>query len=134
MPTQNTWSTSKQMVEWFNQLDNPDEFFKENNYRRFPFIQDSISLRSDSIQITFTYNQGDDSILGFASVSVEMYLDDKDVEAAEMTFALKLPIDLKPEEIFNYINSKIIAVNYCHKEVVPSFKLETEYSDEPYIR
>lgn len=134
MTTQNTWSSPKQMVEWFNQLGNPDEFFKEKGYRRFPFIQDSISLRSDSLQITFTYNQGDDSILGFASVSVEMYLDDKDIEDAEMTFALKLPIDLKPEEIFNYINSKIIAVNYCHKEVVPSFALETEYSDEPCIR
>lgn len=134
MTTQNTWSSPKHMVGWFNQLDNPDEFFKEKGYRRFPFIQDSISLRSDSLQITFTYNQGDDSILGFASVSVEMYLDDKDIEDAEMTFALKLPIDLKPEEIFNYINSKIIAVNYCRKEVVPSFELETEYSDEPCIR
>ena len=84
----NTWSAGS------IRLDNPDEFFKEKGYRRFPFIQDSISLRSDSLQITFTYNQGDDSILGFASVSVEMYLDDKDIEDAEMTFALKLPIDL----------------------------------------
>ena len=83
MTTQNTWSSPKHMVGWFNQLDNPDEFFKEKGYRRFPFIQDSISLRSDSLQITFTYNQGDDSILGFASVSVEMYLDDKDIEDAE---------------------------------------------------
>ena len=134
MTTQNTWSTPKQMVDWFNQLDDPDAFFKANGYRRFPFIQSSIWLKADSIQITFAYNQGDDSILGFASISVEMYLGDKDIESAEMTFNLKLPIDLKPEEIFNYINSKIIAVNYCHKEVVPSFALETEYSDEPCIR
>lgn len=134
MTTQTTWSSPKHMVDWFNQLDDPDAFFKENHYRRFLFIQDSISLRSDSLQITFTYNQGDDSILGYASISVEMYLDDRDVESAEMTFNLKLPIDLKPEKIFDYINSKIIAVNYCGKEVVPSFALETEYSDESCIR
>lgn len=134
MTTQNTWSTPKQMLDWFNQLDDPDSFFKANGYRRFPFIVNSITLRSDSIQITFAYNQGDDSVLGFASISVEMYLDDKDVEAAEMTFNLKLPIDLKPEDIFNYINSKIVAVNYCHKEVIPSFALETEYPDESCVR
>ena len=134
MTTQNTWSSPKHMVDWFNQLDDPDVFFKENGYRRFPFIVDSISLRSDSIQITFNYNQGDDSVLGYALISVEMYLDDKDIEGAEMTFGLKLPIDLKPEDIFDYINSKIIAVNYCSKEVVPSFRLETEQSDESCIR
>ena len=134
MTTQNNWSTLQLMVDWFNQLDNPDEFFKDNGYRRFPFIQDSIFLRSDSIGITFKHNRDDDNILGYALISVEMFIEDRDVEAAEMTFALKLPIDLEPEEIFNYINSKIIAVNYCHKEVVPSFALETEYSDEPCIR
>lgn len=43
-----------------------------------------------------------------------------------MTFALKLPIDLKPEEIFNYIDEKLVAVNRSYKEVVPAFDLEME--------
>ena len=99
-------------------------FFKENGYRRFAFIQDSISLRSDSIQITFTYNRDDDNILGYASISVEMFIDDRDVEAAEMTFALKLPIDLEPKEIFNYIDSKVIAVQNARKEINRAYDLE----------
>lgn len=126
MTNSNTWSSPKRMVDWFNQLDNPDAFFKENGYRRFAFIQDSISLRSDSIQITFTYTRDDDNILGYASVSVELYIDDRDVEEAEMTFALKLPIDLEPKEIFNYIDSKIISVQNSHKEITRAFELEME--------
>lgn len=126
MTNSNTWSTPQRMVDWFNQLDNPDEFFKENGYRRFAFIQDSISLRSDSIQITFTYTRDDDNILGYASVSVELYIDDRDVEEAEMTFALKLPIDLEPKEIFNYIDSKIVSVQNSHKEITRAFELEME--------
>lgn len=124
MTNLNTWSTPKHMVDWFNQLDDPDTFFKENNYRRFPFIQDSISLRSDSIHITFTYNQGDDSILGYASVSVELHIDDRDVEEAGMTFALKLPIGLEPKEIFNYIDSKIVSVQNAPKMIEKVFELE----------
>lgn len=126
MTSSNTWSSPKHMVDWFNQLDNPDAFFKENGYRRFAFIQDSISLRSDSIQITFTYTRDDDNILGYASVSVELYIDDRDVEEAEMTFALKLPIDLEPKEIFNYIDSKIVSVQNSHKEITRAFELEME--------
>lgn len=124
MTNLNTWSTPKYMLDWFNQLDDPDAFFKENGYRRFPFIQDSISLRSDSIHITFTYNQGDDSILGYASVSVELYIDDRDVEEAGMTFALKLPIGLEPKEIFNYIDAKIVSVQNAPKMIEKAFELE----------
>ena len=119
-----TWSTPQRMVDWFNQLDDPDAFFKENGYRRFAFIQDSISLRSDSIQITFTYTRDDDNILGYASVSVEMFIDDRDVEEAGMMFALKLPIDLEPKEIFNYIDSKVIAVQNARKEINRTYELE----------
>lgn len=126
MTNSNTWATPQRMVDWFNQLDSPDEFFKEHGYRRFAFIQDSISLRSDSIQITFTYTRDDDNILGYASVSVELYIDDRDVEEAEMTFALKLPIDLEPKEIFNYIDSKIVSVQNSHKEITRAFELEME--------
>lgn len=126
MTNSNTWSSPKRMVDWFNQLDNPDAFFKENGYRRFAFIRDSISLRSDSIQITFTYTRDDDNILGYASVSVELYIDDRDVEEAEMTFALKLPIDLEPKEIFNYIDSKLVSVQNSHKEITRAFELEME--------
>lgn len=126
MTNQISWSTPQLMVDWFNQLEDPDAFFKENGYRRFAFIQDSISLRSDSIQITFTYTRDDDKILGYASVSVELYIDDRDVEEAEMTFALKLPIDLEPKEIFNYIESKIVSVQNSHKEITRAFELEME--------
>lgn len=124
MTNLNTWATPQRMVDWFNQLDDPDAFFKENGYCRFPFIQDSISLRSDSIHITFTYNQDDNSILGYASVSVELYIDDQDVEEAGMTFALKLPIGLEPKEIFNYINSKIVSVQDAPKMIEKVFELE----------
>ena len=139
MTNSNTWATPQRMVDWFNQLDDPDAFFKENGYRRFPFIQDSISLKSESVQITLStvpdlerqqnyieLGRQRDLILGYASVSVELYIDDRDVEEAEMTFALKLPIDLEPKEIFNYIDSKIISVQNSHKEITRAFDLEME--------
>ena len=129
MTTQNNWSTLQLMVDWFNQLDNPDEFFKDNGYRRFPFIQDSIFLRSDSIGITFKHNRDDDNILGYALISVEMFIEDRDVEAAEMTFALKLPIDLEPKEIFNYIDSKVVSVQNARKEINRAFELEWSKTD-----
>mgnify|MGYP000549857884 FL=1 len=139
MTNQNTWATPQLMVDWFNQLDNLDEFFKENGYRRFPFIQDSISLKSESVQITLStvpvlelqqnyidLGRQRDLILGYASVSVELYIEDRDVEAAEMTFALKLPMSLEPKEFFNYIDSKIVSVQDARKEITRAFKLEME--------
>lgn len=124
MTNSNTWSTPKHMVDWFNKLDDPDAFFKENGYHRFPFIQDSISLQSDSVQITFTSDSNDDGILGYASVSVELDIEDRDVEEAGMTFSLKLPIDLEPKEIFNYIDSKIVSVQNARKMIEKAFELE----------
>lgn len=126
MTNSNTWATPQLMVDWFNKLDDPDAFFKENGYHRFPFIQDSISLQSDSVQITFTSDSDDDGILGYASVSVELYIEDRDVEEAGMTFSLKLPIDLEPKEIFNYIDSKIVSVQNARKMIEKAFELEEE--------
>lgn len=139
MTNSNTWATPQRMVDWFNQLDDPDAFFKENGYRRFPFIQDSISLKSESVQITLStvpdlerqknlidMHFQNDLILGYASVSVELYIEDRDVEEAEMTFALKLPMSLEPKEFFNYIDSKIVSVQNARKEITHAFKLEME--------
>lgn len=139
MTNSNTWATPQRMVDWFNQLDDPDAFFKENGYRRFPFIQDSISLKSESVQITLStvpdlerqqnlvdnYLQND-LILGYASVSVELYIEDRDIEASEMTFVLKLPMSLEPKEFFNYIDSKIVSVQDARKAITHAFKLEME--------
>ena len=124
MTNSNTWATPQLIVDWFNKLEDPDAFFKENGYHRFPFIQDSISLQSDSVQITFTSDSDDDGILGYASVSVELYIEDRDVEEAGMTFSLKLPIDLEPKEIFNYIDSKIVSVQNARKMIEKAFELE----------
>lgn len=139
MTNSNTWSTPQRMVDWFNQLDDPDAFFKENGYRRFPFIQNSISLKSESVQITLStvpdlerqqnyidLGRQRDLILGYASVSVELYIEDRDVEESEMTFVLKLPMSLEPREFFNYIDSKIVEVQNARKEVIAAFKLEKD--------
>ena len=139
MTNSNTWATPQRMVDWFNQLDDPDAFFKENGYRRFPFIQDSISLKSESVQITLStvpdlerqqnlisnYLQND-LILGYASVSVELYIEDRDIEASEMTFVLKIPMSLEPKEFFYYIDSKIVSVQDARKAITRAFKLEME--------
>ena len=61
----------------------------------------------------------DDLILGCAIVTVELYIEDKSVSNAELTFELKLPMSLKPEEFFTYINSKIIDDTILEKK---SFK------------
>lgn len=139
MTNSNTWATPQRMVDWFNQLDDPDAFFKENGYRRFPFIQDSISLKSESVQITLStvpdlerqqnyieLGRKRDLILGYASVSVELYIEDRDIEESEMTFVLKLPMSLEPEEFFNYIDSKIVSVQDARKAITRAFKLEME--------
>lgn len=137
MTNSNTWATPQRMVDWFNQLDDPDAFFKENGYRRFPFIQDSISLKSESVQITLSaaddlerqqnyidLGRQRDLILGYASVSVELHVEDRDVEESEMTFVLKLPMSLEPKEFFNYIDSKIVSVQDARKAITRAFQLE----------
>ena len=139
MTNQTSWSTPQLMVDWFNQLDDPDAFFKENGYSRFPFIQDSISLKSESVQITLSaaddlerqqnyidLGRQRDLILGYVSVSVELYIEDRDIEASEMTFVLKLPMSLEPKEFFDYIDSKIVSVQDARKAITHAFKLETE--------
>ena len=139
MANSNTWSIPQLMVDWFNQLDDPDTFFRENGYSRFPFIQDSISLKSESVQITLStvpdlerqqnyidLGRQRDLILGYASVSVELYIEDRDIEASEMTFVLKLPMSLEPKEFFNYIDSKIVSVQDARKAITHSFKLKME--------
>lgn len=137
MTNQTPWSSPQIMVDWFNTLDDPEAFFKENGYTRFPFIQDSISLKSESMLITLLTTKDletqqnrinnhfqDDLILGYAIVTVEIYIKDKSVSNAELTFELKLPMSLKPEEFFTYINSKIIDVQNSRKEIIQAFKLE----------
>ena len=137
MSNQKPWSSPQLIVEWFNTLDDPDTFFKENGYNRFPFIQDSISLKSESVLITLTTTQNletqqnrinnylqDNLILGYASVSVELYIEDKSVSGAEITFELKLPMSLKPKNFFSYINSKIIDIQNSRKDIFQAFKLE----------
>lgn len=137
MSNQKPWSSPQIMVDWFNQIDDPDAFFKENGYNRFPFIQDSISLKSESVQITLSTTNNlenqqnrinnylqDELILGYASISVEIYIEDKSVSGAEMTFELKLPMSLKPENFFSYINSKIIDIQNSRKEIFQASKLE----------
>lgn len=139
MTNQNTWATPQLMVDWFNQLDDPGAFFKENGYSRFPFIRDEISLKSEDVLITFSTardleRQRDyidlgcqrDLILGYASVIVELYIEDRSIDGAEMTFVLKLPMTFEPKEIFNYIDSKIVEVQNTRKEVIAAFKLEKD--------
>ena len=137
MTNQKPWSSPQIMVDWFNTLDDPDNFFKENGYNRFPFIQDSISLKSESVLITLSTTKSletqqhlinnhfqDDLILGYATITVELYVADKTVSVAEITFELKLPMSLQPENFFNYINSKIIDIQNSRKEINQAFKLE----------
>ena len=137
MTNQKPWSSPQIMVDWFNTLDDPDNFFKENGYNRFPFIQDSISLKSESVLITLSTTKSletqqhlinnhfqDDLILGYATITVELYVADKTVSGAEITFELKLPMSLQPENFFNYINSKIIDIQNSRKEINQAFKLE----------
>ena len=139
MTNSNTWSTPQLMVDWFNQLDEPDSFFKENGYSRFPFIQDSITLNSEHVQITLSTAEDlerqrnyidlgcqKDLILGYASVSVDIYIEDRDIEASELTFALKLPMSLEPKDFFDYIDSKIVDVQKSSKHIFRSFDLEKE--------
>lgn len=137
MTNQKPWSSPQIMVDWFNTLNDPDNFFKKNGYNRFPFIQDSISLKSESVLITLSTTKSletqqhlinnhfqDDLILGYASITVELYVADKTVSGAEITFELKLPMSLQPENFFNYINSKIIDIQNSRKEIIQAFKLE----------
>lgn len=67
-----------------------------------------------------------DLILGYASVSVDIYIEDRDIEASELTFALKLPMSLKPKDFFDYIDSKIADVQKSSKHIFKAFELEKE--------
>lgn len=64
--------------------------------------------------------------LGRAMITLEMFVDDQDVENAATTLALNLPIDLGPKDFFNYIKSKIVELENAHKEFVAAYKFIKE--------
>ena len=139
MTTQTTWSTNRAIADWFNQLGDAESFFKDNGFSRQKLSTSQIVLYNDDVLIVLlpaeklevqktnvALNVQKDLFIGHARLTVEMFVDDRDVENAATTIALNLPIDLEPKDFFNHIKSKIVELENAHKEFVAAYKFIKE--------
>lgn len=139
MTNQTPWSTSNAIADWFNQLGDAESFFKDNGFSRRKLSPSQIVLYNDDALIVLlpaeklevqkkniALNAQKNLFIGHARLTLEMFVDDQDVENAATTIALNLPIDLEPKDFFNHIKSKIVELENAHKEFVAAYKFIKE--------
>lgn len=134
MTNQTPWSTNNAIADWFNQLGDAESFFKDNGFSRQSLVTSQIILASEnmiialqpveSLEIQKTnieLNVQKALKLGRAMITLEMFIDDSEVEHAAATLSLDLPIDLESKDFFNHIKSKIVELENVHKEFVAAY-------------
>lgn len=139
MTTQTPWSTNRAIADWFNQLGDAESFFKDNDFSRQKLSTSQIVLYNDDALIVLlpaeklevqktniALNVQKNLFIGHVRLTIEMFVDDQDVENAATTVALNLPIDLEPENFFDHIKSKIVELENAHKEFVAAYKFIKE--------
>lgn len=139
MSNQTPWSTDRAIADWFNQLGDVKSFFKDNGFSRRELSTSQIVLYNDDVLIVLlsaeklevqkknvALNVQKDLFIGHARLTIEMFVDDQDVENAATTISLNLPIDLEPKDFFNHIKSKIVELENAHKEFVAAYKFIKE--------
>lgn len=139
MTNQTPWSTNRAIADWFNQLGDAESFFKDNGFSRQKLSTSQIVLYNDDALIVLlpaeksevqktniALNVQKNLFIGHARLTIEMFVDDQDVENAATTIALNLPIDLEPKDFFNHIKSKIVELEKAHKEFVAAYKFIKE--------
>lgn len=139
MANQTPWSTNRAIADWFNQLGDAESFFKDNGFSRQKLSPSQIVLYSDDALIVLLpaeeleaqkknieLNVQKNLFIGHVRLTLEMFVDDQDVENAATTIALNLPIDLEPKDFFNHIESKIVELENAHKEFVAAYKFIKE--------
>lgn len=139
MTNQTPWSTNNAIADWFNQLGDAESFFKDNGFSRQKLSPSQIVLYSDDALIVLLpaeeleaqkknieLNVQKNLFIGHVRLTLEMFVDDQDVENAATTIALNLPIDLEPKDFFNHIKSKIVELENAHKEFVAAYKFIKE--------
>ena len=139
MQNQTIWTSHRVISDWFNQLEDAESFFKDNGFSRQSLVTSQIILTSEnmiialqpveSLEIQKTnieLNVQKALKLGRAMITLEMFIDDSEVEHAATTLALNLPIDLELRDFFNYIKSKIVELENAHKEFVAAYQFIKE--------
>lgn len=105
---QKALTTMEELVNWFNQLDNPVQAVTCHGYKMSPLVNDCVIIFNDRMSITVEpteYYRKDQ--LAKATVETLGYLDVPHSEEIAVKIPIALPLDLTPENLMPFIEKTI---------------------------
>ena len=105
---QKALTTMEELVNWFNQLDNPVQAITCHGYKMSPFVSNCVIIFNDRMSITVEpteYYRKDQ--LAKATVETLGYLDVPHSKEIAVKIPITLPLDLTPENLMPFIEKTI---------------------------
>lgn len=107
---QKALTTMEELVNWFNQLDNPVLAITCHGYKMSPLVNDRVIISNDRMSITVEptkYYRKDQ--LAKASIDTCGYLDvpHSPTITVAVQFPIALPLDLTPENLIPFIEKTV---------------------------
>lgn len=105
---QKALTTMEELVDWFNQLDNPVQAVTCHGYKMSPLVHDRVIISSDYMSITVepTKPHRKDQ-LAKATVDTLGHLDVPHSQEIAVKIPIALPLDLTPENLMPFIEKTI---------------------------
>lgn len=102
------------IIDWFNELDNPKQTIDDQGYTLWPFFQTNFRLTNNVMGILIEpVDQRHDDHLALAIISTRGYLDVPGSENITVKIPIKLPLDLTADKLIPFIEKTI--ANYSSK-------------------
>lgn len=98
----------QELVDWFNQLDNPIDTMAFQGYKMSHRVCDCVIISNDNLTITVEpteYHRKDQ--LAKAHISTRGYIDAPHSPTVTIQFPIKLPLDLTPENLIPFIEKTV---------------------------
>ena len=107
---QKALTTMKELVDWFNQLENPVRAITCHGYKMSPLVDDRVIISSDHMSITVEptkYYRKDQ--LAKATIDTCGYLDVPHTPTITVAvqFSIALPLELTPENLIPFIEKTV---------------------------
>ena len=102
------------IIDYFNELDDPKQTIKDQGYTLWPFFQTDFRLTNNVMEILIEpVNQRYDDYLARAIVSTRGYLDVPGSKNIAVKIPIKLPLDLTADKLIPFIEKTL--ANYSEK-------------------
>ena len=107
---QKALTTMQELVDWFNQLDNPVLAITLHGYKMSPLVNDRVIISNDHMSITVEptkYHRKDQ--LAKATIDTYGYLDIPHTPTITVAvqFSIALPLELTPENLIPFIEKTV---------------------------